>query len=388
MDTNVYKMNFTTGKVEALEIAPKLERGHLIYAYGYACNLQMFAVTNPDTRECVEIDRLPVNSVDELPDSYFSPISSYDERIEPHAKRYGIGFYYADEGEPLATDDQIASGLERAERIKHFTEVREELRTNAMNEAQAAARKEYGKILAEASGLNYHEFHKTAADNLRKLLRHTFPGFKFSLRKSSGNYYYLDWTDGPTREQVAKITDLFDDKVRDKYNDDLWDNAPTGFTSVFGSLDCWPQREISKERRAEILAKLNEYAPGMDECKQLDKCDILNAAKGMPEEWQDIVRECYRTRENLSEWAYTIAHGLDFLPKTEPKAEPKPEPISADGLQIVDYSDKAIAVIGNTKPIADTLKANGGRFNPRLTCGAGWIFSKRNEAKLRAALAI
>ena len=55
--------------------------------------------------------------------------------------------------------------------------------------------------------------------------------------------------------------------------------------------------------------------------------------------------------------------------------------------EIVDYSEKAIAVTGDTRPIADTLKALGGRFNPRLSCGAGWIFSKRKEEELRNALA-
>lgn len=53
---------------------------------------------------------------------------------------------------------------------------------------------------------------------------------------------------------------------------------------------------------------------------------------------------------------------------------------------IVDYSEKAIAVTGDTRAIADELKALGGRFNPRLSCGAGWIFSKRKEAEVRALL--
>jgi hypothetical protein len=44
--------------------------------------------------------------------------------------------------------------------------------------------------------------------------------------------------------------------------------------------------------------------------------------------------------------------------------------------QIIDYSDKAIAVIGDTKSIKDSLKELGGRFNFRLSCGAGWIFPK------------
>jgi hypothetical protein len=45
-------------------------------------------------------------------------------------------------------------------------------------------------------------------------------------------------------------------------------------------------------------------------------------------------------------------------------------------IQIIDYSEKAFAVIGETKPIKDKLKDLGGKFNFRLSCGAGWIFSK------------
>lgn len=53
---------------------------------------------------------------------------------------------------------------------------------------------------------------------------------------------------------------------------------------------------------------------------------------------------------------------------------------------LIDYSEKAIALIGDTKPIATQLKALGGRFNPRLSCGAGWIFSRRKEAELKALI--
>lgn len=49
------------------------------------------------------------------------------------------------------------------------------------------------------------------------------------------------------------------------------------------------------------------------------------------------------------------------------------KPIS-NNLQLINYSIKSIAIIGNTKPIKDDLKAIGGRFNFHLTCGPGWIF--------------
>lgn len=54
-------------------------------------------------------------------------------------------------------------------------------------------------------------------------------------------------------------------------------------------------------------------------------------------------------------------------------------------IKIVDYSEKAIAVIGETKKIAEKLKELGGRFNGHLNCGAGWIFSKKKENELREA---
>lgn len=56
------------------------------------------------------------------------------------------------------------------------------------------------------------------------------------------------------------------------------------------------------------------------------------------------------------------------------------------GIQIVDYSEKALAIIGDTKPIKETLKSLGGRFNAYLKCGAGWIFPKTAEQRIRTAL--
>jgi len=55
-------------------------------------------------------------------------------------------------------------------------------------------------------------------------------------------------------------------------------------------------------------------------------------------------------------------------------------------IKIVDYSDKAIAVFGNTRPIKDKLKAIGGRFNPRLKGGAGWIFPKTKKEQVLSIL--
>jgi hypothetical protein len=79
----------------------------------------------------------------------------------------------------------------------------------------------------------------------------------------------------------------------------------------------------------------------------------------------------------------------------EPKKEAKKETNKAAkvkksgaGLQIVDYSEKAFAVVGDTKKIKAKLMILGGKFNPKLSCGAGWIFSKKRMQSVRLALAI
>ena len=85
-------------------------------------------------------------------------------------------------------------------------------------------------------------------------------------------------------------------------------------------------------------------------------------------------------------------------PKTKKQTTKKteePEKVetstSVEGLEIVDYSEKAIAVFGETKEIKEQLKELGGKFNPALKYNdekrAGWIFSKKQAKKVRALLA-
>src|SRR4051812_45628788 len=55
-------------------------------------------------------------------------------------------------------------------------------------------------------------------------------------------------------------------------------------------------------------------------------------------------------------------------------------------LEITDYSEKAIAVYGNTKPYKSSLLDLGGKFNGALKGGAGWIFPKIKKAKVQELL--
>lgn len=77
-----------------------------------------------------------------------------------------------------------------------------------------------------------------------------------------------------------------------------------------------------------------------------------------------------------------VEYNTEKLPslKTSKKSSKEPNFKKVDTIpgevNLVDYSERAFAVIGDTKPIKDELRKLGGKFNYRLSCGAGWIFSK------------
>lgn len=63
---------------------------------------------------------------------------------------------------------------------------------------------------------------------------------------------------------------------------------------------------------------------------------------------------------------------------------------SPDSYQLVDYSEKSVALFGETKQIKDQLKELGGRFNRNLKwqdqTKPGWIFSKSKKEALEQLL--
>lgn len=66
--------------------------------------------------------------------------------------------------------------------------------------------------------------------------------------------------------------------------------------------------------------------------------------------------------------------------------EPKKIEIKEGKIKLIDYSEKSIAIIGETKEIKNTLSKLGGRFNYHLSCGPGWIFPKTKLDKIKSTL--
>lgn len=88
----------------------------------------------------------------------------------------------------------------------------------------------------------------------------------------------------------------------------------------------------------------------------------------------DDVITAYREEEKSLQEESSEETGKDMKQATEAR------------FRIVDYSEKALAVYGDTKEIKEQLKQLGGRFNTHLRDGAGWIFSKQKAEELQALL--
>lgn len=129
--------------------------------------------------------------------------------------------------------------------------------------------------------------------------------------------------------------------------------------------------ENTKNKFAELLKAANDKATLQKVVTKIEKRhDVKPIAAPVPAP----VKE--ETKPELS--SVTIDDLLNVT-NTQP-APNKPN------LSLVDYSDKAFAVIGDTYPLRDKLKTFGGRFNYNLTCGAGWIFPKTKAYTVRKAL--
>ncbi len=101
-------------------------------------------------------------------------------------------------------------------------------------------------------------------------------------------------------------------------------------------------------------------------------------------------------RENIGNEFSFVAGNPDNIHiktlRTEKKTTSVEIATTTDNLsfEIVDYSEKAIALFGDTRAIKDLLSAMGGKFNPRLTHNnekqAGWIFSRIKKSELETVL--
>lgn len=200
---------------------------------------------------------------------------------------------------------------------------------------------------------------KEIAAKVRAFAKKNFPGFKFSIRTEWSMY-----TDSMYIELKAGTCIPFIEGSR---------SAERGYMSTMSSVKGWE----------------NELTPEM--FKVLDA--VTTYASSFRYDDSDGMQDYYDTNFYLSikvsdEYQVIEPKAKKSSIKTEKVEEAKEvESVAVEGLEVVDYSEKAIAVFGDTKAIKEQLKELGGRFNPSLNYNgekrAGWIFSKKQADKVK-----
>lgn len=204
---------------------------------------------------------------------------------------------------------------------------------------------------------------KEIAAKVRSFAKKNFPGFKFSVRSEWSMY-----TDSMYIELKEGTCIPFVEGSR---------SAERGYMSTMSTVKGW-ENELTPEM-FKVLDAVTTYASSF----RYDDSD------GM----QDYFDTNFYIHIKVGD-EYQVVEPKEkknTLKKGKEDAAGVVEYVKAECLEIVDYSEKAIAVFGDTKAIKDQLKDLGGRFNPALNYDgekrAGWIFSKEQADKVRELLA-
>lgn len=204
---------------------------------------------------------------------------------------------------------------------------------------------------------------KEIAAKVRSFAKKNFPGFKFSVRTEWSMY-----TDSMYIELKEGTCIPFVEGSR---------SAERGYMSTMSTVKGW-ENELTPEM-FKVLDAVTTYASSF----RYDDSD------GM----QDYYDTNFYLKIKVSdEYKVVEPKAKKSSVKAEKVEEAKEvEAVTVEGLEIVDYSEKAIAVFGDTKAIKEQLKELGGRFNPSLNYNgekrAGWIFSKKQADKVKELIA-
>lgn len=200
---------------------------------------------------------------------------------------------------------------------------------------------------------------KEIAAKVRSYAKKNFPEFKFSIRTEWSMY-----TDSMYIELKEGTCIPFVEESR---------SAERGYMDTMNTVKGW-EKELTPEM-FKVLDAVTIYANSF----KYDDSDSM----------QDYFDTNFYLKIKVSDEYKVIEPKVK---KSSVKAEKvekakEVEAVTVEGLEIVDYSEKAIAVFGDTKAIKEQLKELGGRFNPSLNYNgekrAGWIFSKKQADKVK-----
>ena len=267
--------------------------------------------------------------------------------IRPLSEKFGIGIYY-DDANPKFLDP-----LETAA-----------LLTQAKEKKAEAERK------AEEASEEYERIAKIGAERLRLLV--------------------------PTDAKAVIIGTLRVnecDSYTDYYDYSIARTVILGFSKHTRNLFSEMRKHAANFEETAYLA---EYNADYEHRENYSMGDGMYLGRNKYSGWTIEKEPICDLEKFIERYAHTAGDEANLCMKApqreneaqQPTATAAPSTLS---LEIVEYSEKAIAVFGDTKPIKDVLKDLNGLFRANLTYKgerrAGWIYSKKQELKVREALA-
>ena len=163
---------------------------------------------------------------------------------------------------------EIKSEEETARIVKH-AESEERRKQQEKEEAERLYAAECGRLKTapEYAALSQDKNGAVqVTSNIRKELKAKFPGVKFSVRKRGYDGVSVNWTDGPTEEEIKSVTD----KYRDSYFDGMQDmsvSCASPFNRIYGGVGyVFTDRDYSdamKQKAVDtIIKKIGESVDG------------------------------------------------------------------------------------------------------------------------------
>ena len=267
------------------------------------------------------------------------------ETIMPLSQKHGIGYYYDDTAPEFMDSTQVALIMEEAERKRKEQEEKREAERERTEQLKAVGRKRMEQILPHGAKAiivarlkqddsdpmtDYFASH-TVRTVIIGISTHTRDLFS-EMRKCAAHF--------PHTSHLAEPNARYEH--REKYS--MGAGYYLGESKYYG----WIVHKVVIHNRERFI---EEFA--------------LTASD----------------EENIC-----LAPNIPATPSAEHIATPQGE------FLIVDYSERAIAVFGDTRPLKAQLSAMGGRFNSHLNYEgerrAGWIFQRKCKEQLTALLGI
>lgn len=143
--------------------------------------------------------------------------------------------------------ETIKSLIEKAEAHEQAEKAEEERKINEFKQGVEfqKSNKEYSHLTQITS--NSDKKVKIVGKNIRAELKKHFPKTKFSVRKQYYSSYHVNWTDGPTVEEVESIINKYETSRFDSYTDYHYSET-SPFNVVYGGADyVFTHRDYSDE---------------------------------------------------------------------------------------------------------------------------------------------